>query len=1020
MYKVEDRVIILDRNNDCGTIKTINKFGPLTYIGVMLDSNIFITTIESNIRFKIDNPSPLDLVKQANFQSKEIYIVGGVINKMFGNSNDIIATLKSSKTTFLPYQFKPLNKFLKSDNRRILIADEVGLGKTIEAGYILAELSLRGQIKNCLIICKSSLKEKWQNELKEKFAFDFKIQNRNELIKSIKEDLKIGSESVYSIINYDYNKKGSDELIDLIESNQYFFDLLIVDEAHILRNESTIKHGAVKNLIKISKNVVLLTATPVMTSLSNLFSLVRLIEPRYDSYSYGNQYFGYSLFMDHLALSTPFIEAINALNKGVKPKQIINELLNKEVTLRFSLQDGSYSYASTVKISDRFSKDPLFASTIKMAEKDHFTYADLALLQKRLSELNSFQDIITRTRRREIQVDIQKVTRHAQKIQVKLTSLERFYYDSVINDYEGNPLVLVHKKRQITSCLPAYIENQNPFNEDLEEIIKNDSKFKALENIVDHIVKLNDKKLIVFAFFKDTLKYLEKRFQHKGINTLKIDGDIPIYERQTVINNFKNNSLFKILLSSEVGSEGLDMQFCDVLVNYDLPWNPMVVEQRIGRIDRIGQKSSVIHIFNLCISDTIEEQIFERLLDRIQIFKESIGNLEDILSSEGNLFEANEGLEAQIYGRKLSKEALENKIRDIEIALETAELMRKDIEENLDESFLNDQYISDEIATINKQNKYITEDDIKSLIFLLFQTRLATLRCDLESKTPYIRWENGDESLFDFINQNIPTRKENPQLYNNYLKFKNRITKKDIFEFTFNQDEAFNNKLVEFMSPSHPLSQAAFRYFKTQNTFNNNAFFFCIDKVNVPDSLSNNLIYILVKYNMESLKYTMAKNNDPDKNIFDLQLLFILNENGQFLLLSDDEKYQFLGIDNKYFYINTNELPSQDECSEIIELFTPVLMHNFYLKKCELEDDLKNIHSSRQYRLIDTEIDFLKRQIERDNKTLLEDPENAIRFIFQNRIEQYRNKILDLENQRSKIKLELHESLQSISIIKII
>ena len=1019
MYKIEDRVIIIDRNNESGTIKSINKYGPLTYIGVMLDSNVFVTTIANNIRAKIDNPSPLDLMKQANFQSKEVYIVGGVINKMFGNSNDIIATLKSSKTTFLPYQFKPLNKFLKSDNRRILIADEVGLGKTIEAGYILAELSLRGQIKNCLIICKSSLKEKWQTELKNKFAFDFKIQSRKELITSVKDDIKNGTESIYSIINYDYNKKGSDEFTQLVETTEYLFDMLIVDEAHILRNESTIKHGAVKKLINMSKNVVLLTATPIMTSLTNLFSLVRIIEPRYDSYSYGSQDFGYSLFMDHLALSSPFIEAINNLNKGVKPKVVINELMNKEVSLRFSLLDGSYSYASSVKLADRFSKDPLFESTIKMADKESFTYADLALLQKRLSELNSFQDIITRTRRREIQVDVQKVTRNAKKIKVNLTPLERDFYESVINDYEGEPLVLVQKKRQITSCLPAYIEKHNLINDDFHEIIRNDSKFKALEQIVNDVVKLNDKKLIIFSFFKGTLKYLERRFQHIGINTLKIDGDIPITERQSVIDNFEKESLFKILLSSEVGSEGLDMQFCDVLVNYDLPWNPMVVEQRIGRIDRIGQKSSVIHIFNLCISDTIEEQIFERLLDRIQIFKESIGNLEDILSSDGSIFEANEGLEAEIYGKRLTKKALEEKIRDIEIALETAELMRKDIEDNLDESFLNDQYISDEISTINKQKRYITSDDIKSLINLLFQTRLATLRCDLEATSPYIRWDYGDDSIFDFISQNIPSRKENPQLYNNYLQFKTRNNKKEILECTFNQDEAFNNKLIEFISPTHPLSQAAFRYFKTENTIKNNAFFFCIDEINVPDSLPKDLIYILARYNMESLKYTMAK-TDPDKSFFELQLLFSLNEEGEFLLISEDETNQLLGIDNRYWYINSNEIPYQEECSDIIDLFTPVLMHNFYLKKCELENDLKNVHSSRQYRLIDTEIDFLNRQIERDNKTLLEDPENAIRFIFQKRIEQYQNKIIELENQRSKIKLELHEALQSISIIKVI
>jgi superfamily II DNA/RNA helicase len=303
--------------------------------------------------------------------------------------------------------------------------------------------------------------------------------------------------------------------------------------------------------------------------------------------------------------------------------------------------------------------------------------------------------------------------------------------------------------------------------------IRSLKNFKKLSKKVVQVKMV--KKLIVFSFFKDTLSYIERRLNHLGVPNLKIDGDVPIINRQSVINNFKQSEKAMIFLSSEVGSEGLDMQFCDALVNYDLPWNPMVVEQRIGRIDRIGQQSEVIHIYNLCIENTIEDQIFERLLNRIQIFSQAIGGLEDILSTEESIFATNEGLESIIYGYKLNEEALEKKMREVEIAIENAELTRKEIEENLDDSFLNDQYISDEISQINDQKRFITPGDIKALMILLFQTRLATLRCSLETGTPYIRWSEGDFGLFDFIDQNIPSRKDNAQLYNKYLNLKSSI-----------------------------------------------------------------------------------------------------------------------------------------------------------------------------------------------------------------------------------------------------
>ena len=162
-------------------------------------------------------------------------------------------------------------------------------------------------------------------------------------------------------------------------------------------------------------------------------------------------------------------------------------------------------------------------------------------------------------------------------------------------------------------------------------------------------------------------------------------------------------------MSSEVGSEGLDLQFCDSLVNYNLPWNPMVVEQRIGRIDRVGQQSSILHIYNLVIAGTIEEKIYNRLLDRIGIFRAALGDLEAILDDKSiRTWQDLSNLESDIYTQNLSEDEINEKIDQAAVAIEVEKRNLADLETNLDQSFANDSYMQQEIEKINSNKQYIT------------------------------------------------------------------------------------------------------------------------------------------------------------------------------------------------------------------------------------------------------------------------------------------------------------------------
>ena len=253
---------------------------------------------------------------------------------------------------------------------------------------------------------------------------------------------------------------------------------------------------------------------------------------------------------------------------------------------------------------------------------------------------------------------------------MEITFEEQNYYDAVINFVKFlNPdtpqgFITIMPERMASSSMIASLENFKEIRktgklflkdfDDLEyfypdfdikeEALKyldnviakgnligiEDSKFIKFLQIIKELHAEGLKQIIVFSFFKFTLNYLENKMIDLGYNVGKIHGDFSVEERYAKIKDFKNNN-FDILLSSEVGSEGLDMQFANVIINYDLPWNPMRVEQRIGRIDRIGQKFDKLHIFNLCIAGSIEDRIYLKLYQKLNIFENSIGELEPIL-----------------------------------------------------------------------------------------------------------------------------------------------------------------------------------------------------------------------------------------------------------------------------------------------------------------------------------------------------------------------------------------------------
>lgn len=842
------------------------------------------TCLEKNLDgfFEIDNP--FERVRKNIFGNKDQFMLVNTTYKINNSNNNTISSLKASKTLFKAYQFKPLLKFLNSQTRRILIADEVGLGKTIEAGHILLELKVRDEFKSALIVCPNSLKIKWQMELQEKFGLYFKIY---ESLNDAVEDLKSHPQNARGILNYEKIRvkrkdevKNTDDtlsngLIELLQSGQHKYSVVLCDEAHKLRNNETQQYRGMARILDYADAAIFLTATPIMLGEDDLYNLLHLLEPFY----FDNQ----EVFRNTVSTNRPFVKAISMLNANEPLSSIKTLLINGLIKKTREIGDSLKVTNSTVK--EEYSGIPLYEKIMRMLDhKD--SLALRAQLQNDLSSLNSINNIFSRTRKREVSTkEKQQTERNAHKISVNLTKDERTVYDKVINNYleskggieydiygeevipKGAILGLIQKKRMVASSVNAYrlfAENNYDVNDFCSAVESNinlkDSKIDCLKEIFNGVMSAGASKIIVFSIFKFTVRYLMVQLRKLGYKIFAIHGDIK--EREKVIEEFKNCSDFCILLSTEVGSEGLDMQFCSHIVNFDLPWNPMVVEQRIGRIDRFGQKSAQVQIYNLVVKNSIQELIYDRLLQRIGVFQGVIGDLEIILEEMSGSFLK---LENDLYGMNLSKVAQEKKIKDIERAIENQKIQLVEVEEGLTNTLTNDFYFQNEISKIKNHRLYVTEEELKNYVHMLVNEQLKTCTFNRINENEFSLTvpKSTPTVLSNFINENQPSGSDFDDLFKSY--------RRDIIEdfkeygqhiLTFDQKYAFENKYVDYVNLYNPLIIATSVHFRKAIAGLGKTFQL---RYNIPDNMDiDKGIYYLAVYSVSIKRTIMGREVSSD------------------------------------------------------------------------------------------------------------------------------------------------------------
>ncbi|HRR96753.1 MAG TPA: SNF2-related protein, partial [Candidatus Ratteibacteria bacterium] len=558
---------------------------------------------ESDLEIFDGIPSIEELLLSGTYGSKENCFRIITLYKLIKPLRDHIYAIYSSKTAFQPYQFKPVLKYLSSQNRSLLLADEVGLGKTIEAGFIVTEEMARKEIERVLIICPARLRQKWQEEFKRRFNLRMEIKEPNEIVSFFEEFSNRGyPKNLQAVCSLEGLRKR--EIVENFESSAPPLDFLIVDEAHHLRNSSTLSHRLVRALRDGTDSTLLLTATPVHLTSENFLNLLKILSPQ--------QFTDSSGFQLRLQYNECIVNAQNILYHFSST--------NGENILK-QCKDALEKLKNVVKEEDLI-KNPLYNDIIyRLTIFKNPQPRQIVELQRDLNNLNLFSYIMCRTRKRDV---IEKQPKRCPEVvNVNFSVIEEEIYRKIMEYVENKIRISKENKGNIifgmtmpqrlaASCLPAALEYyQNKikteiidgtdvspdgitynytFDENLYNIqekllslqkhFTKDSKFEALVNKISQIDEIEPgRQIIIFSYFKATLNYLEKELKNRGYNCLVIHGDIPSIpekpqedERGKRIKEFRQNPEIKILLSSEVGSEGLDFEFVHIMFNYDLPW----------------------------------------------------------------------------------------------------------------------------------------------------------------------------------------------------------------------------------------------------------------------------------------------------------------------------------------------------------------------------------------------------------------------------------------------------------------
>ncbi|HEX3015591.1 MAG TPA: SNF2-related protein, partial [Desulfobacteria bacterium] len=444
----------------------------------------------------------------------------------------------------LQHQISAAKAVIDEMNGRAILADEVGLGKTIEAGLIIRELLARNQVRRVLILTPASLAPQWCMEMKQKFNIYFYHNRKDHNWTYFK----------FIVASLDRAKRPE----QLSEICQAGFDLVVVDEAHRLKNNHTANYRAVQQIN--APYLLLLTATPLHNSLKELYNLVELVKP--------------GLFIDFATFQENFMQ-------------------------------------------------------------DDASVTNLEQLQQKLTT------VMIRNKKNEVDLNLPK--RQVELVPVQQTTAEATLYQAV-DEYirteykrrlsdQASILGLITLQREI--CSSTFAAKRTLEQTGLLDLaaLSASVHHNAKAEMAKQIIESATGKVVLFTEFKATQAYLVDYLGEHGIQCLSYNGDLK--QGQRIWSRYLFEQEYPVMISTEAGGEGLNLQMANVVINYDLPWNPMRVEQRIGRVHRIGQ-THLVKIYNLYSLNTVEEFVLSVLRKKLNLFEETVGALDNVVEGQSN------------------------------------------------------------------------------------------------------------------------------------------------------------------------------------------------------------------------------------------------------------------------------------------------------------------------------------------------------------------------------------------------
>ncbi|HEX7079204.1 MAG TPA: SNF2-related protein [Candidatus Eisenbacteria bacterium] len=445
---------------------------------------------------------------------------------------------------------------------RALLADEVGLGKTIEAGLVLKEYLLRGLVQRALILVPASLVEQWDQELRRKFDLEFAILKHGTAW--WEEPLLLASMDTAKLLRHR----------DKVAAAS--FDLVVVDEAHRLKNQKTLAWKFLDRLAP--RYLLLLTATPVQNDLHELYNLVQLLRP--------------GLLGTYRTFGREF------MRRG-------DRRMPQNTGRLATLLSETMIRTTRASTSIRFPKREVTNVLFDLSDAERELYDNVTRLVRRLVQGN----------------------RDSRRGAIKLTLL------TLQKEIGSSSFAAV-------STLAKLLAREGPARSELEALlhasraIESNAKFEGIRKL---LVGSRDK-FVIFTQFRATLEFLARSLRALGVKVSVFHGALSLREKEAAIVQFRERS--RVLVSTEAGGEGRNLQFCHLLVNYDLPWNPMRIEQRIGRLHRLGQTHDV-RVFNFTARGTVESYVLEIVHEKINLFRTVIGDLDVVLGpyAEAGSFE---------------------------------------------------------------------------------------------------------------------------------------------------------------------------------------------------------------------------------------------------------------------------------------------------------------------------------------------------------------------------------------------